>query len=56
MIDFSPLINALIDIANKIFGLLSGALKLIYNGQDCVVDDVAVTNSAGQNTSKHKLS
>lgn len=55
VVDLSPLIDALRDIANKIFELLSGVLKVTYSGQDYVVDEVTVTDNMGQNTSKHKL-
>lgn len=55
VVDLRPLIDALRDIANKIFELLSGVLKVIYSGQDYVVDEVTVTDNMGQNTSKHKL-
>lgn len=55
MIEFLRLIEAVIDIAKKIYELLSGAVNVTYNGQNYVVDEVTVTNSAGQNTSKHKL-
>lgn len=55
MIEFKRLIEAVIDIVKKIYELLSGAVNVTYNGQDYVVDEVTVTNSAGQNTSKHKL-
>lgn len=55
VVDLRPLIDALRDIANKIFELLSGVLKVTYSGQDYVVDEVTVTDNMGQNTSKHKL-
>lgn len=41
------------DIAKKIHDLLSRGVNVTYSGQDYVVDEVSVTNSMGQNTSKH---
>lgn len=41
------------DIARKIHDLLSRGVNVTYSGQDYVVDEVSVTNSMGQNTSKH---
>lgn len=55
-VDFSPITDALRGLVNTIYELLSGKANVTYSGQDYVVDEVTVTNSAGQNTSKHKLS
>lgn len=41
------------DIAKKIHELLSRGVNVTYSGQAFVVDEVTVTNSMGQNTSKH---
>lgn len=41
------------DIAKKIHELLSRGVNVTYSGQAYAVDEVTVTNSMGQNTSKH---
>lgn len=41
------------DIAKTIHELLSRGVNVTYSTQDYVVDEVTVTNSMGQNTSKH---
>lgn len=41
------------NITKIIHDLLSRRVNVTYSGQDYVVDEVTVTNSMGQNTSKH---
>lgn len=41
------------DITKKIYQLLSREVNVTYSNQAYVVDEVSVTNSMGQNTSKH---
>lgn len=53
MVNKSSKNKAQSNITKIIHDLLSRRVNVTYSGQDYVVDEVTVTNSMGQNTSKH---